>query len=644
MHPTVTATVPSPSTGAQHITACLEQLQDGSAAGLEAAYQDLFVSHEHGLTAPLLGRTRKQWLDAVFAVAQVGTYAARHPALFADLVIACTDLVRDPDTRDVAVDGDWPAAHLAALGPVPNVAAILLELCWMEPERLGDRTLGWMLDSLGSPAGLPILNDLDNGLAAIACNLLWVEVEDVTLLCKLVAAGVDTMVAKDVGLTESLKRPREGVYSGFVQPLEHVLGRYVGPLGDPALHATLTAEERARLPRAERVLQALAARGPGKVGALTSYQAVRASELVDAFAHRPGSIWGFEHIRLPYVQAAHATTVGKQPIRMLELWLAVEQALTADAFQQLLADPTAKIKEIVDTATATMRKAIDINAAWVAGYGGDEFLKAFEVQCTEYLRFLATTDPTAKFLTAEKRGHTMGKYTGAFACKAGLWWAAQRQQQPIYYCLDGIRRRDVVNYKTFKTKAINTWLKVGGRPYNEAITLAEVREILTNWSTLGQRVVFVRRGVILRDAELHKVLQWIPAMREADARVKGKRDAPPQSKFAAEADRLDPDLRGNYDNTQIMQIVARAELVVMAAGAQTELLNACLYDPGSSILFKAGLMPWGLRGDYRSMLAMRDAAMRRAAAEKIERVYGDGRVSPYLWAAVLPAVKRFAAG
>lgn len=644
MYPTPTDTRPAEQqreaelTSPDHIAACLEQLQVGVAAGIEAAYQDLFVGRTAGLKDRPLGEARKRWLDAAFAVPQVGVLAAGHPGLFANLVIACVDLVRDPETSVVPVAGDWPAAHLAALGHVPKVAAAMLEECWSEPERLGDRVLVWMLDSLGSPAGLPILNNPVNGLAAVALNMLWVDFDDTTLLCKLINDGADTMLSKDIGLDEDLRRPREGVYSGFVQPLEHVLGKYVGPVGDLSLHATLTVDERSRLAKAATVLRALA--GHGHASTLTSYDAIRSSELVVAFGARPGSIWGFEHVRLPYVQAAHATANGKQPIRMLELWLAVEQALTATAFTQLLADPPKKIKEIVDTATGTMRQAISRNAAWVAGYGAAEFLTAFETQCTAYLKFLAATDPTAKFLTAEARGHTMGKYTGAFACRAGLWWA-EREKQPVYYCLDGIKRQDVVNYKTFKTKAINTYLTTGGRPYNEAITLAEVREILTNWNTLGRVVIFVRQGVILKDDALNEVLSWIPQMRKADALVRGQRLAPPKARFAAEAQRLGADLLATHDDTEIMQIVARAELVVMAAGAKAELLSACLFDQGSNILFRAGIMPWGLRSDYRGMLGMRDAGMRLAAANRIEQRYSN-RVPAYLWDAILPAVKRFA--
>ncbi|MFI5914879.1 hypothetical protein [Dactylosporangium sp. NPDC051541] len=645
MHPTITAVQPAvpPSraaelTSPEHITACLAQLQAGVEADLEAAFDDLFRKRPAGLTDAALGAARKQWLDAAFAVPQFAAVAAEHPRVCADLLIACIDLTQDAQTSTVPVAGDWPAAPLAALGNQPGVAALVLARRWRRPDRLGARVLAWLLDSLSSPAGLPMLNDPGNGLAAIACNMLWVGVADAAPLCALIKAGADTGLAKEIGLEADLNQPREGVYSGFVQPLEHVLAKYVGPVGDPSLHQTLTVTEQGRLQKAAVVLQALATRGNTSI--LTSYAEVRKSELVVGFADRPGSIWGFEHLRLPYVQAAHATPGGKRPIRMLELWNAVYQALGAAAFTQLLADPQTKIKQIVDQAIAETQEAIDRNSPWIAGYGSAEFLQEFRVQCTAYLQHLATTDPTAKFLTAEARGHTWGKYTGAFACKAGLWWA-EREGQTVYYCLDGIKRDDVINYKRFKTKAINTYLRTGGRPYNEAITLAEVREILGRWSTLGRIVVFVRKGQILKGDALNEVLGWIPLMLKADAQVE-TRLAPPKATFAVQARRLGDDLLNTRSDTEIMQIVARAELVVMAAGAQAELLSGCLYDQGSNILFKAGIIPWGLRSDYSGLLATRDAKERLAKAARIEQRYGDGRVPAYLWNAILAAVQRFA--
>ena len=56
--------------------------------------------------------------------------------------------------------------------------------------------------------------------------------------------------------------------------------------------------------------------------------------MITEFKENPGTIWGFEDIRLPFVQAAHATAHGLQPLRMMELWQAGGSGSSISRLQQ----------------------------------------------------------------------------------------------------------------------------------------------------------------------------------------------------------------------------------------------------------------------------------------------------------------------
>src|SRR5581483_9356334 len=134
--------------------------------------------------------------------------------------------------------------------------------------------------------------------------------------------------------------------------------------------------------------------------------------------------------------------------------------------------------------------------------------------------------PYIKFMEqAQQTGKNPGKLLPSFACKTGIWWA-RSQDRPLYYCIDGLNMQDVVNYKAFKTKAINGYLSALGTPtanvltlraFQDVITLAEVREILLHWSDLWKTVRIVEMGKILdtKDAEIWAG-GWIVKMKEAD--------------------------------------------------------------------------------------------------------------------------------
>ena len=191
---------------------------------------------------------------------------------------------------------------------------------------------------------------------------------------ELINLGVDTTLPFNVG--DNSLDGNEGVWSGFVKPLQHVLGKYVKEVGEKKA-GTLTFESdghKLKIENAEAVLEHLAASGKAEV--LTDWNKVKASPLVKEFRdNNPGTIWGFEEVRLPYVEAAHETATGNQPLRMWELWDAIEkEAIKPDGYDKLLTDPKAAAAEFVDKAIGAIRRNQSNQKYVHRQFGADEIL------------------------------------------------------------------------------------------------------------------------------------------------------------------------------------------------------------------------------------------------------------------------------
>jgi len=613
-----------------YIARCVRRLAAGMTVDVQDAFQDLFVHHGTDLTGPALLAARQKWLKALLTCPNLRQRAAENPELFAGAIKWCRLLATgagDPRTEPTA---QWLKSRLTALGQVPGVAEILLKENWDNPDFLSYDVIDWIVTSLGTDG----LNKPGAGLSALAINLLW-QAGKYHRISALVAAGVDTTSASDVGCLNRAIQKLEGVHSGFVQPLEHLIAKYVGVLGSPEQSAALPKEKRDGL---RLILGALDKRGDTMI--LTDYDAVRKSDLVTACDKVPGTIWGFEHVRQPYVQAVHNTTFGQQPVRMMEIWDVVNQILFQTTYEGLLHDPANEIPRIVDAAVAKLNVTKYGLPCDYAGRPTAEFEKNFRQQATTYLEYLATAPPTAKFLTAGRRGFDEDKYMAAFGCRAGLWWS-ERIGRPVYYILDGIKMADVANFKKVKTKAINTFLDAQKPdPYNEVVTLIEIREILKNWKDLKGVVQFVHKGRFLTQSELDDLLGWVGAIEDTDAEA-DVRKAPPRQVFQKEIDRLDPALSQGLTDAQVMKVVAAAELVRMATvatDAKPDMLATCL--KGNQVLFDHGYIPLSFYSDYVTMIGLSDAKARAEFAEQMKSTYKD-RICDYLRVPLLDAIDRY---
>ena len=278
---------------------------------------------------------------------------------------------------------------------------------------------------------------------------------------------------------------------------------------------------------------------------------VLGSEMVLGFADAPGTIWGFEDVRLPYVQAARDTTkgdkkVGQRPLRMIDLWKTVELVLSKEGYTGLLEDPDRKIPEYVKLGVEKIDAAIAERAREVAGIDRDLFVKAFEEQATAYLTFLASQTPSARFATTALSRRDIGKHMGALACKAGLWWAKE-MKEPVYYVLDGIKMEQATDYKNYKSAQINQIMdSKTAKDYLEVITFAELREILKNWDELEGWVKFVEKGSIVKGDDLKaRVKKWRDDMAASDLAAPA-RTLPDKAKYADAIAKLDPNPSGAW--------------------------------------------------------------------------------------------------
>lgn len=472
-------------------------------------------------------------------------------------------------------------------------------------------------DLFAGSADLKLWNDEDKslakqsrGLGAKVNNHLW-NSGNYDVLCDVIKKGVDTTIP--------FKRPgggdQEGCWSGFIQPIEHVLGNYIKEAGQPP-SGKKDDPRAAKVDGARMVLKALEDRKTPKPSVLTNWKDVQDSDLAGAFTgkfpdKKPGTIWGFEDVRLPYVQAAHDTAQGDQPLRMMELWTAVlEGAGSAENYEKLVADPKGAAAKFAAEGEKKLRAALkeaqegkelkDRKLNFIKEMKKPEdFINNFTVAATSFLEDFATQMPKVQFDTASKAGIDPSPQGGGIACKAGLWWA-KNNKQPVYYCLDGVKMEDVTNYKIVKNKAIEEFL-LGQKPdgqdakmHHEVITLVELREVMKNWGQLGGTVVFVQKGKFLTKEEAEALVKDAKQKMEEANKTAGKAVAPPKQQFKDHLEKLEP---GLFDQ---MKSDADARDVVRKAGYVAKMANtkwqiALDYiSKKSEILFTYKLIPQGL--------------------------------------------------
>jgi predicted DNA-binding protein YlxM (UPF0122 family) len=446
--------------------------------------------------------------------------------------------------------GQWPAADgdAGGVGPQPDPATFAELVKHIDTDD-------W--------------NDADQGLGPNVFMELWRKGR-FDEIGQLVEAGVDTRVAARVS---GVAFGGPGIHSGFVQPLQHYLApllRDIDLLDRNDKQLNKDPARKAQAAGAKKLWASINAQGADAAVTLTDWTAVKGSDFVKAFNDRPGTIWGFEHIRQPFVQAAHETDQGLQPLRMLELWDVVDPILqTYGDYEELLDNPDATIDKLVEdgvrTATEKLLKANsgvkyqDVQRdpqAFLDNLKRDAaaMLREYVAQLPKATFARGKTTDTGKVSRRERVSDVAGLVNealqGGQACKAGLWWAKQ-EGQPVYYCLDGIDMDEVADYKKVKNRAIREFIDAGGQPqgapgFRDVITFMEVREILKHWDELEDTVVFIRKGKVLAGDELHDDLQrWTAAIAAAD-REAGKMPAPPRSQFANELNAIRPGLIDDF--------------------------------------------------------------------------------------------------
>jgi hypothetical protein len=453
-------------------------------------------------------------------------------------------------------------------------------------------------DGIGAPK---------RGLGPLVCNSL-VKDKRYDQICELIAHGVDTNRAAAAD-----GRFGRGIHADFAQGIQHVAAQ---SLRDVALlddGEPLPDDRKAAAVGAKKIFEALEKKGAdAKDGpvSLTKWTKVTGSEMITTFKGDPGTIWGFEHLRMPYVQAAHETDRGAQPLRMMELWDAVTEGLSADGYMKLLNDPNA-IRDFVDVGEQRIRESVRKKEPNYTDVKDklEEFIGNFRQDATSFLTEFSAQIPKVTFAKplVDQHGKTRrdkskmplgvsdiagigwSNFVSTFACKTGLWWA-QQQKKPVYYVLDGVNMNDVTDFKKMKNQSIEEFLAAGGikasakRP-TQAVTLAEVREILNNWDELkyevdGQQkdvVKFVMKGEILKGDKLADFVKDNLAKIQESNKAAGRAPAPPRTEFANELNSIDPGLMTNLQDgpegdKDARDIVRKSGYLVNIAKARPEIV------------------------------------------------------------------------
>ena len=439
-------------------------------------------------------------------------------------------------------------------------------------------------------------------------------------VCALIELGVDTT------------RPAQkqsgdmATYSGFVTPLQHLVQPYLADIAvlDTPESADWDDKKRDKVAGAKKVFEALEASGTAIT--VTSWEDVVESELIDAFKENPGTIWGFEGVRGPYVEAAHDTDEGTQPVRMMEIWEAVQPVLNPGDYAELLENPNKKIPEVIYAAVQQIEKDFNKKDKYAHARDGDKkdkYIKAFVEAAQKFLETFARQIPEGvlarEALTepgqlrpsggtielSDLMGIDSGKFMGTIACKAGLW-AAKDEGNPVYYVMDGINMQDVVDYKKVQHQTIEEYFAEGGATgsmdsFQEVITMQEVREFLTHWDELGDTVKICIKGEILEGDKLKDyIARHQAAMKLADQEA-GRGPAAPMETFKNELKAIDGKI---YDalkkavkrgadpevvNMDARDIVLKSNYVMKIANAKPSLVIKYLLSK-CEVLFQYGLL------------------------------------------------------
>ena len=601
-----TTTPPPVATSPAFIAAAVRAMANGDTTAVRSFFTNPDDSLPNLRLADVID-AEARWIQAVFAD------PAASAAIDVDLFLT---ILREVESVAVhagdLVSLTWFADVMATLAPAPGTAAELVSRLWFgaaaptaqDPDRREWRRLArpvwtWIRRSIGI-AGL---NDRTRGLGARLVFWLW-HTGEYDVICDLVAAGIDVMQPYRDGSKAALIV--EGIRCGYVEPLGHVLGKYVWRV-HLAAKKSLDADEArelrgvdpARIAGAGRILDVLGRQTHKPI--LTTFQEVLDSDFLTAFTKQEGTIWGFEYVRLPYAQAAHQTPKGQRPLRMIELWDVVGEAITTEEYEKLFTRPDETIRRLVDAGVKKVRAAIATSERTVIGHGTEEFVKAFADNCTDYLKFLVGRPPTAKTTTIEKRGSGIRAYMAGIGCTAGLWWA-KRTGEPVYYCIDGLRIQDAINYKTYTTTLINDFLAgTTEERFSEVITLTEMREILTNWKDFHDVVTFVSRGKLLTGPVGEDlVLGWIALMNRSDE-VGPARRSPARDAFAADLAALGLAGDRTLSDHDAMRVVALADGVRRSASAGLPVLAVSL--GAVELLVEHGVIPNGMARGLGVVLA-----------------------------------------
>ncbi|NMO53405.1 hypothetical protein HH310_19720 [Actinoplanes sp. TBRC 11911] len=543
-------------------------------------------------------------LEAACTPTAVAALRPKGEDLIVDMLSSASRLADDPAmVKKLNLKSTYFYEKLGALGEDHGpIACAAVRNYWMENTAgIGSAMYKWIFGTISTAEW----NRAGTELAARGINLLWNN-RDYGRIAALLNDGVDP--TKSARAYDGVKR--EGVWTGYVQPITHLLGKYLKSIKklDTPEESSVTDAEKVRGAKL-LVERLLALPSPPKL--LLDYDQVERSRMVEMFKAFPGTIWGFEDVRLPYVQAARDTGHGQQPLRMLDMWEVIQPILNPDTYVDLIKNPDATIEKQLDEAAKVVREGIRSGNPQYAGMKEDPYVKNFIEVSRSYLKFLSKRPPYAKYLEKPAvMGKDQGKLLPSYACKTGIWWSlSQDPPKPLYYCLDGINMSDVTNYKKYKTAQINTYLQAleedpknadKYHPFQEVITLAEMREILQHWDKFRDMVRFVEMGEVLSPEETRKrVTEWIGQMEVAD-KTSEQRGFRGEWDLVEEARKLirDDDVFWSKTPPKTRRdCVKEAQVIKLAATADAQLLTQILSE-GCASLIEAGQLPKNLGALY----------------------------------------------
>ena len=531
---------------------------------------------------------------------QLKALAADEPALLTSLSAALKMNIDKDSPPELRLGKEQLARLDAALGPRRGKLAAEVLGSMGNSAPTNDALFGWAMDS----ADVDHINVAakEKGIAAVTLDTLWRkgrwdEIE------KLVGKGWDTGQPKLGG---------QG-YSGFTMPLAHQAAGWLHLIDknpdqidpkkmtvpDLELFKDNRAEWLKRRDGVAKVLKAIGStpvKGATQPSMLTSYDEVKKSPTMDAFREKAGTFWGFENVRMPYVQAAREDKdqggggADAMVLRMMDMWAALAK-LTNRMKDQRYDELMEKPGKVIDELVAEALSSDDVKGR------SAEFAKQFEAEVRTFLQRLVKErnieDPEITAARGIKAG--TGKFMGASLCKHGLEWLRDNGKV-LYYCLDGIDERDFVNYRTVKFEQIRAGMAKGeaGGSHDKVITLVELRHIVRNWSTLRETVRFSRRGQLIADQD-KMVAEWARLIEE-DKKTAGERPMPSdRSKFP---DKLKAELKSlaiealPLSEREAFEITRAAAAVRAAAkAAERSVLAKLLAHKTCDPLFQQGLLP-----------------------------------------------------